>query len=116
MSQGPGLIPRPVAAVVAIVVISVWATSQLASIFVEGYEAPEAIHAALMIVLGSLFALQRGGGKDDEPATSGTSEGAVPPAPGSAAEPGAVRRGETGKLPLAELMKRLEQEQGPRDQ
>lgn len=62
--MGPGLIPKPVAIAIAVIITAVWAASQLGSLFVAGYEAPEGIHAALMIVLGAVFALRRSDAAD----------------------------------------------------
>lgn len=113
VTQGPGLIPRPIVAVCAIVVTGVWGASQIASIFIDGYEPPEAIHAALMIVLGSLFALRQGGEKKPDPGPP--TAPALPPAPPppspdppAVEPPAASRRGESGGLTLAELRRRLE--------
>lgn len=65
--MGPGLIPKPLAIGIAVVITAVWAASQLGTLFVPDYEAPDAIHAALMIVLGTVFATVRRGDaeKDD---------------------------------------------------
>lgn len=107
--SGSGLIPRPVVSVVAVVVIGVWGTSQVASIFVDGYEVPEAIHAALMVVLGSLFALRQG--KDDAAKPTETPPAVAPPAVAPAPAPAEVeapsRRGVAGTLSVAELQARL---------
>jgi hypothetical protein len=108
--SGSGLIPRPVVSVVAVVVIGVWGTSQVASIFVDGYQVPEAIHAALMVVLGSLFALRQG---KDEPAKSpaaappAAAPEAAPPPPAPAEVEAPSRRGVAGTLSVAELQARL---------
>lgn len=104
--SGSGLIPRPVVSVVAVVVIGVWGTSQVASIFVDGYQVPEAIHAALMVVLGSLFALRQG--KDEPAKPPETPPAATPPPPPAPAEVEAPsRRGVAGTLSVAELQARL---------
>lgn len=65
--MGPGLIPKPIAIAIAVIITVVWAASQLGSLFVAGYQAPEGIHAALMIVLGAVFALRRSDDKPDKP-------------------------------------------------
>lgn len=81
--MGPGLIPKPVAIVIAVMITAVWGASQLGSLFVPGYQAPDSIHAALMIVLGAVFALQRKGDDkpgDDKPAVEDVAEPAKPPA------------------------------------
>lgn len=102
--MGPGLIPKPVAIVIAVVVTVVWAASQLGSLFVPGYQAPDSIHAALMIVLGAVFALQQRKPDNDDDEDDPDEEPEPPRASG-------------GEL-AADLIRRLQAEsagQPPRD-
>lgn len=112
--SGKGLIPRPVAAAAALLVISVWGTSQIATIFVPNYEVPEALHAALMIVLGSLFALRQNKGEENGGSTVSTPPPAPPaPAPDPIEPPSSGRHGRSDGLTFAELQRRLQQERDP---
>jgi hypothetical protein len=82
---GPGLIPKPLAVAIAVVITGVWGLSQLAGVLsrlgivAAGYEPPEAIHAALMIVLGAVFALRQSDKPSSTPPTPPTSAAPSPP-------------------------------------
>lgn len=95
-----GLIPRPAVAVIAVLVIAVWAVTQAAQVFVADYTPPPEIHLAVMLVLTALFTVR----KPDDKKPNGE-----PPPP---AEPTAEPR--PGEIAAADLIARLQAERPPR--
>jgi hypothetical protein len=87
-----------------VVIVAVWAASQLATILVPGYEPPDAIHAALMIVLGTVYAL-----RDKDKGTDEDEDDDDPP------EPEPEKPLPPGAVPIAELLARLAAESRRRD-
>lgn len=60
------LLPKPVAYSIAMVVVLIWATAQIAHIFNPGYDVPDGLHAAVMLALGFVFAISRKGDDDED--------------------------------------------------
>lgn len=104
--MGPGLIPRPLAIGIAVVITGVWAASQLGTLFVPGYQAPDAIHAALMIVLGAVFALRR----TDAEAEQANDEQEEAPEPPARTRPPRDPRGPGRPESAADMIARLQRE------
>ncbi len=66
MADNDGPVSQSIVNAIAVVVTMVWALSFGADLFVEEYEPPVAVHAAFMIVLGSIYGLQQLGGRKND--------------------------------------------------
>lgn len=85
--MGPGLISRPVANTIAVVIVAVWGASQVAPYFVPGFKADDGIHLALMAVLGFVFSLKERHHGDQDPDKPPGPPGSPPAAPPAGDQP-----------------------------
>lgn len=119
-NRAPGLIPRPVATGIAVVITIMWAGNYIGPVLIPGFERSEVVNTAFMLVAGAIFALGKGRDDpdDDDPPTPAPvpepEPVPVPPlaptAPGP--EPDPVR--DPNAVSVAELLARYHDEYPPR--
>jgi hypothetical protein len=106
---GPGLIPKPVASVIAVAITSVWIASQVAPFFLPAYKASESINTALMLILGAVFAMRRSDNSHAERPADEPPRPAAAPSPRPRDPPPAV---DERRESAADLIDRLRREHG----
>lgn len=77
--RAPGLIPRPVAVLIAVAITVAWLFNFVGPYILPGFERSEIVNTAFMLVAGAVFAL--GKGRDDPPDDPGTPAKPTPPTP-----------------------------------